>query len=82
MTWSLAPMVIGPCKTVDTRWPHTRGKLEQVAGEKSAQKMIAEMVTDWTHYSKDTAKLADVRQRIDDRLATHFLAHTSQDKAE
>jgi len=45
--------------------------LQRVAGEEAVQSIIAEMVTDFTHYSKDDAKLEQVRRQIGETLAAH-----------
>ncbi len=45
--------------------------LQQVAGEEAIQSMIAELVTDFTHYSKDDAKLEQLRRWLGETLAAH-----------
>ncbi len=56
--------------------------LAQTAGEDAVQQIIAEMVTDWTHYSLDNAKLATLRRRIGDRLAEHSSNKQSKGETE
>ncbi len=43
--------------------------LERVAGEEAVQQIIAEMVTDFTHYSTDDVKLEALRYRIGETLS-------------
>lgn len=65
-------MVAGVCDGRSTQIPFPGNDHETSCGIKNRVR----------RYSKDNAKLAGVRHRIGERLATPFLAHTSQGKAE